>query len=133
MVLLASTRHGAEVAAKAYSGVAKAFGLSVSVQKTKFVVVGKGVSGEDQLPLSLGDGDVIERVSSFPYLGSLMAENGRVDDEVDRRIAGASRAFGALRRAVFKDYNPLRGRCIELVCCRCCCMAVNVGYPLRGM
>ena len=105
VVLLASTRHGAEVAAKAYSGVANAFGLSVSVQKTKFVVVGKGVSGEDQLPLSLGDGDVIERVSSFPYLGSLMAENGRVHDEVDRRIAGASRAFGALRHAVFKDYN----------------------------
>ena len=69
------------------------------------MVVGKGVSGEDQLPLSLDDGDVIERVSSFPYLGSLMAENGRVHDEVDRRIAGASRAFGALRRAVFKDYN----------------------------
>ena len=44
-MLLASTRHGAEVAAKAYSGVAKAFGLSVRVQKTKFVVVGKTEMG----------------------------------------------------------------------------------------
>ena len=34
-----------------------------------------------------------------------MSENGRSHEEVDRRIAGASRAFGALRRAVFKDSN----------------------------
>ena len=31
--------------------------------------------------------------------------SGRMDAEVDRRIANASKAFGALRRAVFKDSN----------------------------
>ena len=105
VVLLASTRHGAETAIRAYSDVARAFGLSVSLQKTKFMVVGHGVSDEDRLPLSLGQTDIIERVSSFPYLGSLMSEDGRSHEEVDRRIAGASRAFRALRRAVFKDSN----------------------------
>ena len=39
----------------------------------------------------------------FSYLGPLIAENGRIDAEVDKRIANASKAFGALRQAVFKD------------------------------
>ena len=37
------------------------------------------------------------------YLGSLIDNNGRMDAEVDRRIASASRVFGALHSAVFKD------------------------------
>ena len=36
MALLSSTGRGAEVVIKAYSDVARAFGLSVSLQKTKF-------------------------------------------------------------------------------------------------
>ena len=31
--------------------------------------------------------------------------NGRLHAEVDRRIANASKAFGALRKAVFDDEN----------------------------
>ena len=105
VVLLASTRHGAETAIRAYSDVARAFGLTVSLQKTKFMVVGHGVSDEDQLPLSLGGADAIQRVNSFPYLGSLVSQDGRSHEEVDQRIAQASKAFGALRCAVFKDNN----------------------------
>ena len=45
----------------------------------------------------------IENVMEFSYLGSLIAENDRIDSEVDKRIANASKAFRALRQAVFKD------------------------------
>ena len=76
--------------------------LTVSVPKTKFMVVGSGVSEEEKLPLAVDD-SLIEWVSEFPYLGSLIADNGRMDAEVEKRISSASRAFGALRRAVFKD------------------------------
>ena len=44
----------------------------------------------------------MERVSEFPYLECSIATNGRID-EIDRRIANASKAFGTLRQAVFKD------------------------------
>ncbi len=47
----------------------------------------------------------LEWVKEFPYLGSLMSESGRSHDEVDRRITSASKAFGALRRAVYKDHT----------------------------
>ena len=45
----------------------------------------------------------MNHVNEFPYLGSLVASNGRVDSEIDKRIASASMAFGALQHAVFKN------------------------------
>ena len=82
--------------------VAQSFGLTVSIQKTKSMVVGHGVEEEEKLPLVVDDGSM-EWVSEFPYLGSQIAESGRSHMEVDKRIANASKAFGALRRAVFKN------------------------------
>ena len=57
-------------------------------------------SVEDKAPLHMGQSE-IECVEDFSYLGSL----GRADAAVGRRIANASKAFGALLRAVFKDRN----------------------------
>ena len=48
-------------------------------------------------------GGSIECVAEFSYLGSLIAANGRIDVEVDKRIACASKVFGALRLSVFKN------------------------------
>ena len=68
------------------------------------MVVGHDIWEEATQPISLEGGE-IEHVSEFPYLGSSIAATGRIDDEIDRRIANASKAFGALRQAVFKDTN----------------------------
>ena len=74
----------------------------MSIVKTKFMVVGCDVAEADLEPISVEGGD-IEHVSEFQYLGSVIAENGRIDAEVDRRIANASKAFGAMKEAVFRD------------------------------
>ena len=66
------------------------------------MVVGYEMKEDDKLSLALDDG-CIEWVSEFPYLRSLIAESGRTHLKVDKRITNASKAFGALRRAVFKD------------------------------
>ena len=68
------------------------------------MVVGHGIHNADVESIPVGDG-VIECVSEFSYLGSIIAANGRIDREIDKRIGNASRAFGALRQAVFKDSN----------------------------
>ena len=70
--------------------------------KTKFMVVGHGIEEEDT-QISLEGGE-IEHMSEFPYLGSSIAANGRIDDEIDRSIANAS-TFGTLSQDVFKDTN----------------------------
>ena len=68
------------------------------------MTTGREIIVEDQSPLSVGS-ETIESVKEFPYLGSVVASSGRVDADIDRRIAQASRAFGALKRAVFKDHD----------------------------
>ena len=42
-------------------------------------------------------------VSEFVYLDSQMTSDGKLDTEVEKCTAAASRTFGALRRAVFQD------------------------------
>ena len=67
-------------------------------------------------------------MSDFPYLGSTIAANGRIDDEIDRRITNAL-TFFALRQAVFKDATlPPKGWYIKPVCCQCCSMEESVGF-----
>ena len=108
MALLASTRSGAEEAIRSFSSVIKAFGLTVSIPKTKLMVVGCGVLEEDVEPITL-EGGKIESVTEFLYLWSLVADNGRIDVEVDKRIANALKAFGALRQAAFKNKDISTG------------------------
>ena len=51
------------------------------------------------------NGNEFEHVKEFPYLSSVIASSGRMDPDVDKQIAQASKAFGALRKAVFMDKN----------------------------
>ena len=41
-------------------------------------------------------------MSAFRYLGAIVEGNGNIMSDVESRVAKASRAFGALRRTVFK-------------------------------
>ena len=102
--LLASTRSGAESAALGYQRTSSEFGLNVSLPKTKQMVTGRLVEESDRDSVALDGGDV-NVVCEFPYLGSLIADSGRMDVDVDRRVAQASKAFGALRKSVFMDKN----------------------------
>ena len=102
VVLMACSRDAAAAALRAYVDVARDFGITVSVPKTKFTVVGCAVTEEEKAPIAVDNG-LIEWVSEFPYLGSLIAVSGRMDVEIEKRLASSSKAFGALWQAVFKD------------------------------
>ena len=65
VVLLASTREAAGIAVRVYMEVDKSFGLTLSFEKTKFMVVGYGVDEGDTLPLDLPGGS-IDWVSELP-------------------------------------------------------------------
>ena len=76
----------------------------MSIPKTKHMVTGRLVEESDREVITIDGGD-IEAVDEFPYLGSLIASSGRMDVDVDKRVAQASKVFGALRKAVFLDRN----------------------------
>ena len=78
----------------------KAAGLRIGVNKTKTMLVGKFHS---QRPYHLSetldieiDGQLLEQVNHFRYLGSTISSDGSIDKEINVRIGVASNAFNAL-------------------------------------
>ena len=77
-------------------------GMSVNGKKTKVMLFGKtddAVVAEPRIVLRSGP---LEVVDEFCYLGSTLSADGRLDREVEERIAKASRAFDALHRVAWK-------------------------------
>ena len=70
--------------------------------------------------LPLVGNDVIEKVNSFPYLRSMMAEDGKAHEEVDRQIAGALSAFVALHCAVFEAISIHYAKTLLYTCVYMC-------------
>ena len=66
------------------------------------MVTGRKATADDRAPITVGDYQ-IECVTEFLYLGSVIASPGRMQPDIDRRIAQASRAFRTLRRPVFSN------------------------------
>ena len=95
------SRDSAQLAIQTFSSVASSFGLTVNFVKTKFICAGFGTSDTNRRPFVVGD-QLVDHVDSFVYLGSLLLPDFRVGLEVDRCLANAGRAFGALR-CVFDD------------------------------
>ena len=52
--LLATSGYGAEQATLVYLNVARAFGLTVSLQKTKLMVTGYNITNVDREPIAVG-------------------------------------------------------------------------------
>ena len=51
-------------------------------------------------PISIGGG-IIEIMSSFCYLGSVVERHGGVSEELSVRVSCAAAVFGALHRSIF--------------------------------
>ena len=92
-------QYPAQRARREYQRTCSNFGLTVSNPKTKHMVTGRQVVDGDREPIAVAGGEICS-VDEFPYLGSMIASSGRINADVESRIAKASRAFGALRKAV---------------------------------
>ena len=51
------------------------------------------------------DGNKLNSVLEFPYLGSTISSNGCIDDEIQRRMAKASASFGRLRQRLWNNHH----------------------------
>ena len=100
MAVVTTSRAGMIHAMLKLFEVTSRWDLTVSVPKTKVMVIGRGE--EVQLPLQVGDIQ-LEAVSHFKYLGSILHQNGLSESDVKERIARASRTFGMLRKPIFNN------------------------------
>ena len=84
--------------------VASEWGLTVSTEKTKEMVVREGLDEHNTSSVQV-EGGTVEIVNHFTYLGSNILRDGEVTVEIDCRNAKASRAFGCLKESIFQDRN----------------------------
>ena len=57
------------------------------------------------------DGNKLNSVLEFTYLGSTISSNGCIDNEIQRRMAKASASFGWLRQGLWNNHHvSMRGK-----------------------
>ena len=75
--------------------VGKQFGMKNNIKKTKAMVVSKKLNSP-KINIAI-DGEQIEQVASYMYLGSLITEDGRSEKEIKRRRMIARSTFTNMR------------------------------------
>nr|VZI23255.1 unnamed protein product [Spirometra erinaceieuropaei] len=90
-----------------FSAACENFGLVINTQKT--VVMHQpppnSATAPNSPPQISVNGTQLQVVENFPYLGSTLSRNTKIDDEVANRISKASQAFGRLQSTVWNRYG----------------------------
>ncbi|BHF75733.1 hypothetical protein SprV_0501882900 [Sparganum proliferum] len=90
-----------------FSAACENFGLVINTQKT--VVMHQpppnSATAPNAPPQISVNGTQLQVVENFPYLGSTLSRNTKIDDEVANRISKASQAFGRLRSTVWNRHG----------------------------
>ncbi len=88
----------------------EAMGLRLNVAKTKFMIIGD--VGKEQLLTA--DGQEVEQIHQFNFLGALVTPKGGCSDEIRRRIAMAKSAMQNLRK-IWADRAVTKATKVRLV------------------
>nr|VZI36708.1 unnamed protein product [Spirometra erinaceieuropaei] len=90
-----------------FSAACENFGLVINIQKT--VVMHQpppnSATAPNAPPQISVNGTQLQVVENFPYLGSTLSRNTKIDDEVANRISKASQAFGRLQSTVWNRHG----------------------------
>ncbi|BHF68719.1 hypothetical protein SprV_0301175800 [Sparganum proliferum] len=90
-----------------FSAACENFGLVINTQKT--VVMHQPppntATAPNAPPQISVNGTQLQVVENFPYLGSTLSRNTKIDDEVANRISKASQAFGRLQSTVWNRHG----------------------------
>nr|VZH98192.1 unnamed protein product [Spirometra erinaceieuropaei] len=90
-----------------FSAACENFGLVINTQKT--VVMHQpppnSATAPNAPPQISVNGTQLQVVESFPYLGSTLSRNTKIDDEVANRISKANQAFGRLQSTVWNRHG----------------------------
>ena len=93
--LLATSLQELSVLVSRVKRESEMMGLHLNVTKTKLMIIGEEDGDNDQLTV---DGQEIEKVKQFNFLGSLITTEGGCDKEIRRRVAMARSAMTQLSK-----------------------------------
>ena len=89
----------------AFADAYSRLGLSINIRKTQILYQLPQTEAIRVAPTIEVNGENLETVERFSYLGSHLSSNANIEDEVQYRLRCASSAFGKLRKRVFDDHD----------------------------
>src|SRR6218665_1175319 len=81
---------------------AKEYDMKVNIKKTKVMQVSR--KGEGVINITI-DGEILEQVERFRYLGALITSDGRCETEIKTRIGMAKNALNQRKELLSKSLN----------------------------
>lgn len=109
--MVADTNAGLQRLMNGLQEEADRYGMKVNVKKTKTMVISREESKEVKIEL---EGNMVEQVRRFKYLGSIMSDDGRCLDEIKCRIAMAKEAFAKRKELLCRKISlTLRKRLVK--------------------
>jgi uncharacterized membrane protein len=88
--IVSSTEEGLQVLMDNLNEVTKKYGMKINVKKTKVMCIAR--KKVDKMKIEI-DGQLVEQVSQFKYLGSVISEDGYCKTDIKSRIAQGKCAF----------------------------------------
>ena len=90
-----------------FSEISKAFGLQISTHKTELLyqLSPNNQNRDNVQPIVTIDGEALNMVHKFKYLGSYVSDDIKVDTEISHRIQMASAAYGKLKKRLFDSHD----------------------------
>ena len=87
----------------AFFNASKKFCLKINIKKTEVLYQPNSTrTREEEIMV---DGNKLNSLLEFTYLGSTISSNGGIDDEIQRRNAKASAYFGRLRQILWNNHH----------------------------
>ena len=103
-VLVAHSAEEMQKIVDASSDASKKFGLKINFKKTEVLYQPNSTRTREEDIMV--DGNKLNSVLEFTYLGSTIQSNGCIDDEIQRRMtAKASTSFGRLRQRLWNNHH----------------------------
>ena len=83
-----------------FSDASKKFGLKINIKKTEVLYQPNSTRTREEDIMV--DGNKLNSVLEFTYIGSTISSNGCIDDGIQGKMAKASASFGRLHQRLWK-------------------------------
>ena len=100
--MVASSEQGLQRLMDGLTTTAKKYDMKINVKKTKTMLVSKSVGGTVNIVV---EGQIVEQVKKFRYLGAIITDDGRCEAEVKARIAMAKDAFSKRKELLSRNMS----------------------------
>ena len=87
----------------AFANASSKFGLKINIKKTEVMFQPNSTMTMEE-DINVGE-TTLTHVKEFTYLGSIIASNGHIEAELQKRMSKASMSFGRLRERLWNNHN----------------------------